>query len=81
MTTNETAQAVRDGRADVVELWQAVRRFAMRTANRWYRAFDGRCGVERSDLMQSAFIALVNALEHWDSTRAGFLTMFEFPLK
>lgn len=80
-STNETAAAVRSGQADILTLWAAVRRYALKQANRWYRAFDGRGGVMLDDLEQAAFLALLDALERWDETRGPFLSMYNMRLK
>lgn len=44
-STNETAVAVQSGQADVLELWFAVRRFAIKQGLRWLRASGGEGGV------------------------------------
>ena len=61
MTTNEIAAAVQTGQADVLELWDAVQRFAHDRAYRWTRAAKGRGGAVLDDLVQCAFIALMEA--------------------
>lgn len=65
MTTDEIAAAVQAGQAARLDLWEAVRRFAYRKAHRWSQAIGGRSGVELEDLMQVAFLALVEALGTW----------------
>ena len=39
--TDEIAAAVQSGSADILELWQAVRRFAVKQGLRWLRALGG----------------------------------------
>ena len=80
-STNETAAAVRSGQADILALWAEVRRYAMKQANRWHRAFDCRGGVMLDDLEQAAFLALLDALERWDETRGPFLLVYSMRLK
>mgnify|MGYP001537623552 CR=1 FL=1 len=65
MATNEIAAAVQCGQADVLELWQAVRRFAIKQGLRWLRALDGKGGATLDDLEQCAFLAMLDALESW----------------
>lgn len=65
MTTNEIAAAVQVGQADRLELWEAVRRFAHNRAYRWSRAAKGRGGVVLDDLIQAAFLALLDAVQTW----------------
>lgn len=54
MTTNEIAAAVLAGRADVMKLWEAVRRLAYSKAIRWLRATERHMGVEIDDLRPQA---------------------------
>lgn len=81
MTTDEIAAVVQAGQADRLELWEAVRRFAYGRAYRWYKAAEGRGGVELDDLMQCAFLALVEALETWDPKAGAFITLYGLKLK
>ena len=81
MTTDEIAAAVQAGQADRLELWEAVRRFAYGRAYRWCKAAEGRGGVELDDLMQCAFLALVEALETWDPKAGAFITLYGLKLK
>ena len=80
-TTDEVALKVQAGQCDTLALWTSVRRFAMRQANRWNRAFDGRGGVELDDLEQVSFLALLDALERWDESRGSFLNLYSLRLK
>lgn len=79
--TNQLAADVRDGKTDILTLWAAVERFASQQAGRWTRAFRESAGIEESDLMQTAFLALIEALTAWKPERGVFLTMFDFKLK
>lgn len=79
--TNEIASAVQAGTRPIVDLWESVRRFAVQQAHRWFRAFDGSGGVEEGDLLQAAFISLVEALQGWNSEKCSFLTHYGYSLK
>ena len=79
--TNEIAKAVRNGSADILDLWEAVRQFAVGEAIRWARAFDQRSGVTAEDLEQVAFIALLDTIERWEPDRGGFNTCLGYYLK
>lgn len=81
MDTNEIAAAVRAGRADVLELWAAVRRFAHDRAFRWCRALEGRGGCTLDDLMQCAFLALLGSLKSWAPSAGSFLTWYGYHLQ
>lgn len=79
--TSQIAKAVQDGAADILDLWEAVRQFAVVEANRWARAFDQRSGVTSEDLEQVAFIALLDTVERWEPERGAFNTAFGYYLK
>ena len=82
MTTNEIAAAVQAGQADRMELWEAVRRFAHDRAYRWTRAANGRGGVVLDDLVQCAFIALLDAVQTWrPDSGASFIGWYSLKLK
>ena len=81
MTTDQIAQVVQAGQADVMTLWTAVRRFTHDRAYRWERALGSRCGVTIDDLMQTGFLALLDALETWKPEAGTFLTWFGLRLK
>ena len=79
--TSEIAAAVQAGEADILSLWAAVERFAWQQTLRWARAMEGRAGVEESDLLQVAFIALMDTLPTWDVNKGEFLTLYGIKLK
>ena len=79
--TSEIAAAVQAGKADILRLWAAVERFAWQQTLRWARAMEGRAGVEESDLLQVAFIALMDTLPTWDVNKGEFLTLYGIKLK
>ena len=79
--TSEIAAAVQAGEADILRLWAAVERFAWQQTLRWVRAMEGRAGVEESDLLQVAFIALMDTLPTWDVNKGEFLTLYGIKLK
>lgn len=82
MTTNEIAAAVQTGQADVLELWDAVQRFAHDRAYRWTRAAKGRGGAVLDDLVQCAFIALLDAVQTWrPDSGASFIGWYSLKLK
>ena len=79
--TSEIAAAVQAGDAGILSLWAAVERFAWQQALRWTRAMEGRAGVEESDLLQVAFISLMDTLPTWDVNKGEFLTLYGIKLK
>lgn len=82
-TNEELAAAARTGGLEQqLVLWEQVRRYAWRQARHWMLALDGRGGVTEEDLVQSGFLALLDALETFDPTNGGsFLSWFGFYLK
>lgn len=76
MATNEIAAAVLAGQADVMELWEAVRRLAYSKAIRWLRATERHMGVEIDNLMQAAFLALLESLDYWEPEAGAFTTVY-----
>ena len=81
MTTNEIALSVLSGDADILELWEAVRRFAYGRACRCIQAAKGNGGAEVEDLLQCAFLALLEALEAWRPEAGSFITAYGFHLQ
>lgn len=80
-SASEIAEAVQNGQTDVLELWWAVRRFAMQQANRWHRATEGGGGVTMDDFEQVAFLALLDALGRWSPGTWAFNTVYGGSLK
>ena len=79
--TSEIAAAVQAGKADILSLWAAVERFTWQQTLRWTRAMEGRAGVEESDLLQVAFISLMDTLPTWDADKGEFLTLYGIKLR
>lgn len=79
--TNAAAQAVQDGKEDILVLWLSCRQYVMQQARRWYRAFEGRRGVALEDLEQAGFLALAKAVETWNPESSAFSTWLTFHLK
>lgn len=75
-SNEELAQMVKSGERDrLIELWQQVRRMAMKEAVRW-AAYHSN-GVELDDLEQSGFIACMRAVSSFDSAAgAKFSTWY-----
>lgn len=75
MSNEELAQLIHDGnREGQLELWEQIKRYAMKTANRWLRAFPLRCDVELDDLMSAAYIAMCEAASTYKAERGAFTT-------
>ena len=81
MDTNQIAAAVQDRQDDILELWEAVRRFTYRQGKRWCLALGNRAGMEPEDFEQVAFLALLDALEGWEPGKWSFITVYGTALK
>lgn len=82
MTNEELAAAIQAGDiGQLLQLLEQVRRFAVKQAGRWCRALGGRAGVTQEDLQQTAFIALLDAVEDWKQDEGVFLTWYGLRLK
>ena len=81
MTNEELAAMVQSGERDrLIELWQQIRRMALKEASRW-AAYHSN-GVETEDLEQAGLIALMRAVDGFDPTAgAGFSTWYYHFLK
>ncbi len=79
MTNEELATAVQAGEADVLELWDQVRRFALRRAHRWAAAAGEAAGITVEDLVQAGFLALLEAVAGWSADRGPFLVCYILP--
>lgn len=67
MSNEELAARIKDGERDkLLELWEQVRNLIARLSIRRYILTDGLGGVEVDDLIQSGYIAMVNAVEDFD---------------
>ena len=67
-SNEELAQLIRDGERQL-EQWEQIKRYAMKTANRWLAAFPLRCDVELEDLMSAAYIAMCEAASTYKAER------------
>ena len=67
MSNEELATAIQAGQDELYpELWEQVQRFVTQQANRRYWATEGYGGIEVEDLIQSGFLALVEAVGYFD---------------
>lgn len=79
MTNEELVVLIQGGERDeLVELWQQVRRMALKEAVRWaaYRSH----GVELEDLEQAGFIALMRAVDSFEPTAGAKFSTWYYPI-
>lgn len=66
----------------VLELWEAVQRFAMMKARKYMILAGPDCRAEYEDLVQDGFIAMMDAIEDFDIERGGsFIGSFNHALQ
>lgn len=66
MSNEELARRIQNGETDLLpQLWEQVQRFIYREARRRYFATEGLGGVAVEDLVQSGYIALVEAVGYF----------------
>lgn len=80
MKLDELARQVKDGEADKLDLWKAVRGYTYKTAERWYKIFGPDAGMVMDDFMQVGFLALEKALAEYNPD-FPFITKYTFCLK
>lgn len=80
MSNEKLVQLIRDGDRQL-ELWEQIRRFAMKTANRWLTALPLRYDIEFDNLMSAAYIAMCEAASTYKAERGAFTTWYSYHLK
>lgn len=83
MSNEEMARRIQEGETELLPtLWEQVHRFIYREARRRYCATSRMRGVEIDDLIQSGYIALVEAVAHFKpDVEYTFLTYLGRTLK
>ncbi len=82
MTNEELVILIQQGERHLLpQLWEGVRRYVAKIARSYMVIYDGRYGVEIDDLMQSGFLAMVNAVESYTPREANFLTWLTYHVK
>lgn len=74
-------EAQAGAKESLYELWENVRRYVIKVAFRWDRAFNGRSGVTADDLINTGYLALVEAVEGYQTEKGAFLHWFTYYLK
>lgn len=65
-----------------LELWEAVRRFVSQEAYKYLQRGENSARVEYDDLMQSGFLAMLDAVRIYDPEReSNFLTVMKWAIK
>ena len=72
MSNEELVALIQAGERDkLLELWTQVDRFVLWRAGKWLASpsLKGKGGVELDDLYQSGYLALLEAVDSFDSSR------------
>lgn len=82
MSNEELAVLIQNGdRERELELWEQVKHFAMKMANKWLAAFHSRSDVELDDHMSAAYIAMCEAVATYKADSGSFIGWYSFYLK
>lgn len=83
MTNEELARKVKEGEPwATLELWEAVKRFVEMKAKGYYAQRGNNFRVELPDLTQAGFLAMLDAVEIFDTERGGsYIGMLDLTLK
>ena len=83
MSNEELAVLIQDGdNARILELWQQCNAFVWKQARREIYRLEGRRGVDVNDLVQSGFLAMLDAAKSFDANAGfAFMTWLGFKIK
>lgn len=83
MSNEELAVLIQDGdNARILELWQQCNAFVWKQARREIYRLEGRRGVDVNDLVQSGFLAMLDAAKSFDANAGfAFMTLLGFKIK
>ena len=80
MSNEELVAVIQAGATERMgELWEQVRRFVIQQARRV--PLEGRADVELDDLIQSGYLALVDAVANYKPEQGAFLTVLGYRLR
>lgn len=76
---HQLAHAAQNGsEKEMLALWEKVRRYVIRSANRWHHAFESRHDIMQEDLVSCGYIALTSAVRYWNPERGNFLQALQY---
>lgn len=83
LSNEELATLIQDGdNARILELWQQCNAFVWKQARSEIFRLDGRRGVDVNDLVQSGFLAMLDAAKSFDANAGfAFMTWLGFKIK
>lgn len=85
MTNEELCQAINNGTGDnnslLLQLMRQNYGFIYQQAKKWAAAFADRPDIDIEDLTQSAFLAVLDAVQRYDPDRGKFISILSYTLK
>lgn len=81
MSNEDLVAAIQSGDDLMGELWEQVKGFIAKRALRIMPALEGRADIDLDDLIQSGYLALVDAVAEYRPGDASFLTFLGYRLK
>lgn len=73
---------MQDGGEDLaLQLWEQTKRYVAKMAIRWYLHFEGGRGVEVADLIQSGYLAMLDAVRTFEDGNGSFLSWLTYYLQ
>lgn len=81
-TNEELATAIQNGDNEkIIQLWEQCYNFIRLQADRWYKAWKNRPCFDTDDLIQSGYIALMEAVKAFQADKGCFINLLAFYLK
>lgn len=82
MSNEEMALAIQAGDSSLIlQLWEQCKGLICKEAHRWARAFESRPEIDVDDLIQSGYLALVDAVRRFQPEKGTFLSLLAMTLK
>ena len=82
MTSDELAIRIKAGERELIpQLWEQVKRLVAFFMTRWSIIYTLSKPVDFDDYMQSGYIAMMDAVEHYDPAKGAFNTILKYYLK
>lgn len=82
MTNEKLCTLIQEGQKEYLpDLWNQTKRFGATQARKFFLSLGNLGGVELEDLLQSCWIALVQAVRYFNAEKGSFLTFYGYTLK
>lgn len=82
MTNEKLCTLIQEGQKEYLpDLWNQTKRFGAAQARTFFLSLGNLGGVELEDLLQSCWIALIQAVRYFNAEKGSFLTFYGYTLK